>query len=90
MTATLPRITARVDENTQRLLAKATALTGMTSINAFVLSSAVEKAKAIIEREQSLQLSENDAILLMQALEQPPKVHQRLKTASQNYQQKQQ
>ncbi len=90
MTATLPRITARVDENTQKLLTKATALTGMTSINAFVLSSAIEKAKAIIERERSLQLSETDAILLMQALEQPPKVHHKLQTASKNYQQKQQ
>ncbi len=47
MATTLPRITARVDADTQSLLNKAAALAGMPSINSFVLSAAVEKAKQI-------------------------------------------
>ena len=64
---TLPRITARVDVDTQELLTQATAIAGMTSINSFVLSAAIEKAKQIIEREQTLKLSQDDASLLMEA-----------------------
>jgi len=65
----LPRITARVDIDTQNLLIKAAAITGMSSINSFVLSAAIEKAKIIIERDQALKLSQVDAMLLMAALD---------------------
>ena len=58
MATTLPRITARVDVDTQDLLTKAAAIAGMSSINSFVLSAAIEKAKQVIEREQALKLSE--------------------------------
>ncbi|MDE1348471.1 DUF1778 domain-containing protein, partial [Vibrio aestuarianus] len=54
MATTLPRITARVDVDTQDLLTKAAAIAGMPSINSFVLSAAIEKAKQVIEREQAL------------------------------------
>ncbi|EMQ60432.1 DUF1778 domain-containing protein, partial [Vibrio cholerae] len=50
MATTLPRITARVDVDTQDLLTKAAALAGMSSINSFVLNAAIEKAKQVIER----------------------------------------
>lgn len=70
-TTTLPRITAREDLDTQELFTKAAALSGITSINAFVLNSAVEKAKQIIESEQSIKLSQEDAILFMEALDRP-------------------
>jgi uncharacterized protein (DUF1778 family) len=62
MASTLPRITARVDVDTQDLLTQAAAIVGMSSINAFVLSAAIEKAKQVIEREQSLKLSRADAL----------------------------
>ena len=42
-----PRITARVDPDTQALLSEAAALSGISSINSFVLSAAIEKAKGI-------------------------------------------
>lgn len=45
MVTTLHRITARVDIETQDLLTKATAISGMSSINSFVISAAIEKAK---------------------------------------------
>lgn len=88
MTTTLPRITARVDIDTQNLLTKAAALAGMSSINSFVLNAAIEKAKHIIEREQTLKLSQADAILLMEALDQPTTLNAKLKTAAERYERK--
>lgn len=90
MNTSLPRITARVDNETQSLLSQAAAISGTSSINAFVLSAAIEKAKAIMEREYLLKLSEQDAKLLIDALEQPPAVHLRLQKAAKHYQDKEQ
>lgn len=85
MATTLPRITARVDIDTQDLLTRAAALAGMSSINSFVLSAAIEKAKQVIERDQSLKLSQADAVLLMEALDQPAMLNSTLKAASERY-----
>jgi len=85
MATTLPRITARVDADTQELLTKAAAIAGMSSINSFVLSAAIEKAQQVIEREQALKLSQADAMLLMAALDQPASVHSKLKAAAERY-----
>lgn len=85
MTAALPRITARVDIETQELLSKATAIAGMSSINSFVLSAAVEKAKMLMERERTLQLSQRDAVTLMDALDRPAKPNARLQQAASRY-----
>lgn len=90
MATTLPRITARVDVDTQDLLAQAAAIAGMSSINSFVLSAAVEKAKQVIEREQALKLSQADAMLLMDALDQPASVNTKLKAAADRYESKSQ
>lgn len=86
-TASLPRITARVDLDTQALLLQAAAITGMTSLNAFVLNAAIEKAKTVLLQEQALTLSVQDAQTLVNALDAPPKVNERLKAAAQRYQQ---
>ena len=86
MATTLPRITARVDVGTQDLLTKAAALAGMSSMNSFVLSAAIEKAQQVIEREQSLNLSQADTILLMEALDKPAAEHTRLQAAARRYQ----
>ena len=85
MTTAIPRVTARIDVNTQDLLARAAAISGISSINSFVLNAAVEKAKQIIEREQSLQLSARDADLLMEALDRPAILHTKLKAAFARY-----
>ena len=63
MTATLTRITARIDDATQDLLSQAAAISGISSINSFVVSAAVEKAKNIMERERALSLSHDDAMM---------------------------
>ena len=85
MTTILPRITTRVDVETQELLTKAAAIAGISSINSFVLNAAVEKAKQIMEREQSLKLSQRDAIMLVKALDSPANNNKRLKKAYQSY-----
>ena len=85
MATTLPRITARVDTDTQELLSQAAAIAGMSSINSFVLSAAVEKAKKIMERERFLQLSQQDAMTLMNALDQPAKSNNKLQQAASRY-----
>jgi len=90
MAAALPRITARVDIDTQELLSQAAAIAGMSSINSFVLSAAVEKAKKIMERERSLQLSQQDVMTLMNALDQPAKSNNKLQQAASRYMDKNQ
>ena len=85
MASTLPRITARVDVDTQNLLSRAAAITGISSINSFVLNAAIEKAKQVIEREQTLKLSQADTILLVQALDRPAQANEKLKTAAGRY-----
>jgi uncharacterized protein (DUF1778 family) len=79
------RITARLDSSTQELLTQAAALSGVSSINSFVLNAAIEKAKALIEQELILKLTQRDAALLLAALDQPGKVIPALQSAAQRY-----
>ena len=88
MATTLPRITARVDAETQDLLTKAAELAGMSSLNSFVLNAAIEKARQVIEREQVLKLSRADAAMLMNALDNPATVNAKLKSAAEHYENK--
>jgi uncharacterized protein (DUF1778 family) len=81
MTQGAPRITARVEPEIQELLSRAAALAGMASINAFVVSSAVEKAKKIIAEEELLSLSAEESREFFDALERPAKRHERLAKA---------
>ena len=84
MNANTPRITARVDLDTQELLSKAAAIVGISSLNSFVLTAAIEKAKNIIQKENALKLSQRDAMLLVKALDEPMS-NPRLKQAMQKY-----
>ena len=86
-TATLPRITARVDSDTQSLLSQAAAVMGMTSMNAFVLNAAIEKAKLILLQEKALSLSLRDAQTLVNALDAPAQTQPRLQKAAKRYHQ---
>ena len=88
MATTLPRITTRVDLDTQELLSQAAAVSGISSINSFVLNAAIEKAKRILEHEQTLKLSKRDALALVNALDSEPKLNQRLHQAAQRYDRK--
>lgn len=53
-----------------------------------MLSAAVEKAKTIMERERALQLSQQDTMTLMAALDQPAKPNSKLQSAATRYKNK--
>jgi len=88
MTVSSPRITARVSVDTQELLSKAAALMGISSINSFVVSAAIEKAKKIMAEEEALRLSRQDVMLFMDALDRPAKPNKKLNEAFANYEKK--
>jgi len=88
MPATLSRITARVDFDTQDLLQQAAAISGISSINSFVLNAAVEKAKKIIAYEHTLKLTKRDAVLLIDVLDSDAKSNNRLQQAAKRYKNK--
>ena len=78
------RITARVTPQIQELLARAAAISGVSSINSFILSAAVDRAKDIIEKESILNLSQRDTVLFLEALENS-KENKKLKDAFLKY-----
>ena len=88
MTVSSPRITARVSTDTQELLSKAAALVGISSINSFVLNAAIEKAKKIMQDEELLSLSREDALLFVDALDKPAKSNTKLNQAFKTYETK--
>jgi len=88
MITSAPRITARVTPDAQELLSKAAALAGMSSINSFVLSAAIEKATKIMEREETLKLSRQDAKLFVDALDKPAVANSSLAKAFEAYEKK--
>jgi len=88
MTASSPRITARVSVDTQELLSEAAALMGISSINAFVVSAAIEKAKKIMVEEEALTLSRQDAMLFIDTLDRPAKLNKKLNEAFSGYEKK--
>jgi len=81
MTTSSPRITARVSVETQALLSRAAALSGISSINSFVLFSAIENATKIIEHEEAINLSKQDTLIFLDALDKPTQENKRLSEA---------
>jgi len=77
-----PRITTRVSEDMHSLLAEAAALVGAT-VNQFVVQSAYEKAKKVIEDDRFVFLSSQASKKFIEALENPPKANDKLKAAFQ-------
>ena len=85
MTASSPRITTRVNIDTQELLSKAAALVGISSINSFVLNAAIEKANKIVQNEHSISLSTEDMKLFIDALDKPVEANDKLSEAFKAY-----
>ena len=78
------RITARVTPQIQELLTKAAAISGVSSINSFILNAAVDKARDILEQEKVLNLTQKDTMLFLDALNNP-KENEKLKKAFKKY-----
>lgn len=65
------RVTARIPHANRLLIERAAALYGAT-LNQFIVQSALDRAGKILEREETLRLSERDARTFLDALENPP------------------
>jgi uncharacterized protein (DUF1778 family) len=65
------RITARIPHANRVLIERAAAIYG-ASLNQFVVQSALDRAGEILQREEMLRLTENDARKFLDALENPP------------------
>ena len=78
------RITARVSEQIKETLTAAAELTGAT-LNQFLVQSALEKAENIIEKDKLIHLSNKDAQLFFDMLENPPEPNTKLTNAVKNY-----
>jgi len=65
------RITARVSGEVAETLSEAADLAG-TSVSNFVIQAALKAAHRIIDRERTIPLSRNDAVMLLDLLDNPP------------------
>ncbi len=81
------RITARVPQAVQDKLSEAAELTGST-LNQFVVQSALEKAELILDREKHIGLTRADAAMLVDLLEHPPRPSRALLKALKQYKNK--
>lgn len=78
------RITARISVSIQETLQKAAELSGAT-LNQFMVQAALKEAKRIIEDEQIIQLSEQDADRIFSLIENPPIPNAALQAALKNH-----
>ncbi len=78
------RITTRVPLKVQETLELAASLVGST-LNQFIVQTALHEAERIIEQERVIRLSERDTQAFLDALERPPPLNPELLAALQDY-----
>ncbi|PPD39728.1 MAG: hypothetical protein CTY16_18745 [Methylobacter sp.] len=86
ITAKQDRIGARVPHNVYETLRRAAELSGST-VNQFLVQSALKEAQAVIEREQIIRMSARDWDWMLNLLENPPPPNSKLQAAMNRYQQ---
>ena len=74
------RMAQRVRPEDKRLIMRAAALSNK-DLSEFVVETTLQAAKAIIEREEQVQLSERDSFRVLDALENPPAPNNRMRAA---------
>ena len=79
------RIGARVPHEVYETLCRAAELTGST-VNQFLVQSALKEAQAVIEREEVIRLSPRDWSWLLDLIENAPEPNANLKAAMIRYQ----
>lgn len=79
------RVTARLPASVKETLQKAADLTGAT-LNQFMVQAAVKEAQEVINIEQLIHLSPQDADRIFSLIENPPKPNENLKEAIQRHQ----
>ncbi|MBD2796495.1 DUF1778 domain-containing protein [Xenorhabdus sp. 18] len=78
------RLVARTTMEIQEIVQRAADYSGL-SLSQFLIEAAMDKARNVIERAETLQLSMAGADALFSALENPPKANQKLLKAAKNY-----
>jgi uncharacterized protein (DUF1778 family) len=78
------RLVARTTTEVQEIIQRAADYSG-TTLSQFLLESAMEKARCVIEQTETLHLSMSGADALFAALENPPKANTKLLRAAQRY-----
>ncbi|MDQ6908827.1 MAG: DUF1778 domain-containing protein [Chloroflexota bacterium] len=79
-----PRFNIRMPEHVRVLIDQAAALEGRSTSD-FVLTSAVEKARATIESHERIVLSREESIAFAELLLNPPKASDNLRAAIADY-----
>ena len=78
------RLVARTTTEVQEVIQRAADYSGAT-LSQFLIESAMEKARNVIERSEALHLSMTGADALYAALENPPNANSKLLKAAQYY-----
>jgi uncharacterized protein (DUF1778 family) len=78
------RLVARTSTEIQEMIQRAADYSGAT-LSQFLIDSAMEKARTIIERSETLHLSMAGTDALLAALENPPKANAKLLKAAKHY-----
>jgi uncharacterized protein (DUF1778 family) len=78
------RLVARTSTDIQEIIQRAADYSGAT-LSQFLIESAMEKARSVIERTETLHLSMAGADAVFAALENPPEANTKLLKAAQNY-----
>ena len=78
------RVSARVNPEIYEAITHAAEISGAT-LNQFIVQSAYEKARDVIEKEQLIKMTKHSATDFFKALDNPPKPNARLKKAVELY-----
>ena len=78
------RLVARTSKEIQEIIQRAADYSGAT-LSQFLIESAMEKARTVIERTETLHLSMAGADALFAALENPPKANKKVLKAALRY-----
>jgi len=78
------RLVARTSTEIQEIIQRAADYSGAT-LSQFLIDSAMERARDVIERTEALNLSMAGADALLSALENPPKASSKLLKAAKHY-----
>lgn len=75
------RTSLRIPPEEKALILRAVALQ-RTNLTEFMVRNAVEAARAVIQKEEQVFLSERDSLRVLEALENPPKPNEKLLRAA--------
>ncbi len=79
------RVSARVPVQIYEKLLEASETIGST-LNQFLVQSAIEKADQILEKERVIHMTKQDAKIFFDAVENPPPINEKLLEAMKSYQ----